>query len=250
MHHVKNENPPPCAVEEGSSNQCVNTPMELELSLTDRSAQWAYTTSPSKSLSVASEGGHYQHGWASPEPPDKVIQFVRDFRKLNQLRNNVQKLRIRARDKRNQLKFTRTEVSNTSAKLLQAIQPQQDIHELVQSLQESVRELGEQEIVVDYWESKLLPAEWALKEAERELYEDVAAESALDQDASQVDAWSFPGVPSHVPGAIDTMNTSYSPHELMAEERLAAIDSSNSQLRTRLEKLDNDYAAITQDARM
>ena len=72
----------------------------------------------------------------------------------------------------------------------------------------------------------------------------------LDQDASQVDAWSFPGVPSHVPGAIDTMNTSYSPHELMAEERLAAIDSSNSQLRTRLEKLDNDYAAITQDARM
>ncbi len=250
MHHVKYDTAAPSAFEEGSSNERVNTPMELELSLTDRPAQWEYTTSPRKSLSVASEADHYHHGSASPEPVDKAIQFVRDFRNLNRLRNNVQKLRIRARDKRNQMKFARDEVYKTSAKLLRASQLQQDIHEQVQSLQESVREMGKQEILVDWLESQLIPAEWALKEAEQELYGVVAGEPALDQDEFQVDVRSFPDTSSYVPDAIDAMNTPYPPHELVAEERLAALDSSDSQLRTRLEKLDNDYAAIAQDARM
>jgi myosin heavy subunit len=250
MHHVKYDTTPPSLFEEGSSNQRVNTPMELELRLADAPAQWEYTTSPRKSLSVASEWDDYQHGRDAPEPLDKPIQFIRDFHDLKQLRNNVQRLRIRAKDKRNQMKFTRAEVHKTSAKLLRSVELQQDIHEQVRSLQESVRELGEQEIVYDSLESQLIPAEWALKEAERELYEDVAGELALDQDESQVDAWSLPESLSRVPDAIDAMNTSSPPHELTAEERLAVLDSSNSQLRTRLEKLDNDYAAIAQNARM
>jgi myosin heavy subunit len=250
MHHVKYDTAPPSPFEEGSSNQRVNTPMELELSLADSPARWEYTTSPRKSLSVASEQDHYQHGWDAPDPLDKPIQFVREFRNLNQLRDNVERLRIRARDKRNQMKFTRSDVHNTSAKLLRAVQLQQDIHEQVRSLQESVREMGEQEIVYDSLESQLIPAEYALKEAERELYEDVAGEPALEQNESQVDAWSLPNTPSRVPDAIDAINASYPSYELMAEERLAALDSSNSQLRTRLEKLDNDYAAIAQNARM
>ena len=110
--------------------------------------------------------------------------------------------------------------------------------------------MGKQEILVDWLESQLIPAEWALKEAEQELYGVVAGEPALDQDEFQVDVRSFPDTSSYVPDAIDAMNTPYPPHELVAEERLAALDSSDSQLRTRLEKLDNDYAAIAQDARM
>ncbi|KAK5405270.1 hypothetical protein LTR06_008965 [Exophiala xenobiotica] len=250
MHHVKYDTTPPSPFEEGSSNQRVNTPMEFELSLADAPAQWEYTPSPRKSLSVAGEQDHYQHGQDAPEPLDKHIQFVDDFRNLKQLRINVQRLRIRAEDQRNQMKFTRTEVHKRSAKLLRSVELQQDIHEQVRSLQESVRELDEQEIVYDSLESQLIPAEWALKEAERELYEDLAGEPALDQDVSQVDAWSLPESLSRVPDAIDAMNTSYPPHELMAEERLAALDSSDSQLRTRLEKLDDDYAAIAQNARM
>ncbi|KIW36650.1 uncharacterized protein PV06_11162 [Exophiala oligosperma] len=83
----------------------------------------------------------------------------------------------------------------------------------LRALKEVIEEIDAQYINHDMYESDLIPVEWKVKEAEKNLYEDLTGEAFLDPAWSEGDGRSSPKVVPQLPSIGTKMRTTESPHQ-------------------------------------
>lgn len=178
---------------------------------------------------------------------DRPIQFLREFRNINALRHRVQNLRVRARDERERMKITRRRMRSELARTMRL---GRDATQQLQALEKIEEELDSQELVYDFLESDLIPAEWKLIEAEQTLYEDILGDAAFDASGADLDALVIPSTWPDLPFADATMDILARQAELTPTERLLALESADRDLRMNLAYLDSTHKAVIQQSEM
>ncbi|KAK4940902.1 hypothetical protein LTR10_019055 [Elasticomyces elasticus] len=184
------------------------------------------------------------------ETLDKPIRFLRDFRIINALRQQIQNLRVRARDERARMRLTRQRMLQASSELARIIQTQQDAIQKLQSFQHLVEQLDSEELSCDAVESDLIPAEWKLKEAEQLLYEDILGAAAVEQSEIDPNPWVAHATLADIPLTNDAMDHLARLAEFTPEERALALDSEDRDLRVDLGNLERSHEPLVQDTKM
>jgi len=184
------------------------------------------------------------------DPVDKSIRFLREFQHINVTRQEVQDLRVRARDERNRMKSTRLRMHQAFSEFGRAIRHGQDTSHQLRSLEEVMGELDLQELSYDTVESNLIPAEYKLKEAEQRLYQDILGDSAIEQSEVDPHTWMTRSSLADMSFTDATMDLLARLPELTPRGRLSALDSAHWDLRVKLESLESNYEALLRDSEM
>ncbi|KIV81353.1 hypothetical protein PV11_03544 [Exophiala sideris] len=184
------------------------------------------------------------------ETLDKPIRFLRDFRNINALRQQIQNLRVRARDERARMRLTRQRMRQASSELARIIQIRQDATHKLQAFQHLLEQLDSEELSCDALESDLIPAEWKLKEAEQLLYEDILGAAAVEQSEVDPNTWMAHATLADMPLTDDAMDLLARLSGFTPEERPLVLDSADRDLRVDLENLERSHEALVQDTKM
>ncbi|KAL6241536.1 hypothetical protein RBB50_011559 [Rhinocladiella similis] len=202
--------------------------------------------------SVSTRGYEPLVGHALASPAGKLMQFFHEFQHLYDLRNSAQTLRLRTRDERNKVKSSTRRLQDITRRLIREIKLQHDVTADLQALEEVIEEMDAQYINHDMYESDLIPAEWKLKEAEKNLYGDLTGKPFLDPAWSESDGRSSPNILPQLPSYGITMITAENPHQLhgQLEGAVADLKASEQETTLQLERLKIEYDEITEDANM
>jgi hypothetical protein len=197
-----------------------------------------------------------------PENPldliDKQVCFVAGFQELGAKRRKVQRLRVRARDGRSQIKATRNRLHGALHRFFSAIEAnrlQVDSAESImkdfQTAEVAYEELNSEDVAQDMVESDLLPEEWELENTERRLYEAVLGPSASDEDEDiDVDFGTTLQQVRRPLKAIEDVNSLPGADEATADDRLAALVEERRHMKDSLASQEKEYAALHKDLEM
>lgn len=202
--------------------------------------------------SISTRGDEVLAGHTPNPHADKLIQFLRQFHRLYDLRTDAQALRLHTRDERNKVKSSTRRLQGITRRLVRGIKLQGDVTADLQALEGVIEEIDAQYINHDMYESDLIPVEWKLKEAEKNLYEDLTGEAFLDPAWSEDDGQSSPNVAPQLSSLGITMITTESPHQphRPLDDAVAALKASELETTLELDRLKSEYDEIIEDANM
>lgn len=247
-----------------------DTRIKLELAMSDRLQPLQYSsnnyltlpsfngpddiTSPPRRMrerSINVEGG-----WTVLEPADRPVYFLRDFQNINSQRQDIQLKRIKAREERNKMKVSRQRLLEAGSELLKATRrlrspvegDEHDMSAQIENLENIMNELDTQEVYYDGLEGELIPAEWELKEAEQELYNQILGAAPPDQNESEGDTRPTPRTPRNVPPSNLIGPTTPQRYATTAKERLMELAYHEREVRNLLANLEADHAALQAEA--
>ncbi|KIX04531.1 uncharacterized protein Z518_05401 [Rhinocladiella mackenziei CBS 650.93] len=200
---------------------------------------------------------HDERRWTMLEQADNPVRFLHHLPYIKRQRQHLQRLRVRARDQRDEMRSTRRRLHHITSELLKATQDfsstgqvSHDIAKQFQDLELVIKEMDSQEIDNDALESDLIPAEWKLKEAETALYDQILGTPASDMNGSDRESLLTPRTPHHSPPSHPAGLVMAQPRGATAKDRISALTSSDQEVRDRLAILEKDHAALLQHVAM
>ncbi|KIW19350.1 hypothetical protein PV08_03645 [Exophiala spinifera] len=201
---------------------------------------------------VSSHGDEALAGHTPASQAGKLVQFLHAFQHLYELRKSALTLRLRTRDERNKVKASARRLQDITRRLIRDIKLQHDVTADLQALQEVIEKMDAQYMDHDRFESDLIPAEWKLKEVEKNLYEDVRGEPFLDPEWSDSDGRSSPKVLPELSSYGITMTMTTNPPQTRGrlEDEVAALKALEQEMALHLERLESEYEEIAEDAKM
>ncbi|OAP64078.1 hypothetical protein AYL99_00050 [Fonsecaea erecta] len=199
----------------------------------------------------------YKDTWDHLTLVDTHIHFVTEVKKIKRQRRKVQTLRIQARDERSRMKHIQHRLQEAFRGFLKAsgpLLPKGNGHDSatasMQEIEAAFMELEAQDVDLDMVESTLIPAEWELKESEKQLYEGLLGPSASDGHDSEIGVELAQKISENLSDRPQLNDIVVSlPPECgpTSQERLSALARQRQEVTDRLVDLSDEYAVLQKD---